>query len=220
MKLWFLAFIVAATMVNGEEPKPQSDAHRGKPNDTAQHPENSAGRTVIVVNQPAPQGQEDNHPSESPNYLHELLLPQNAPTIALVIVGLLGIGTAIWTVRVIARQTKAAEDAAEAALLNTKAFIHSQRPWISLKTALDGSLSYDEDGAHITLKIEVENVGQMPAMGVFILPAIYIDSVPGKLSPPAERTRMCDQIRKIRQIELKHGEQCPRNRKSKLQPYC
>jgi hypothetical protein len=89
---------------------------------------------------------------------------------------------------------------ARAATANLAAFIHSQRPWLSLKTALDSPLTYDKDGAHITVKIQVENVGQMPAMGMFTLPAIYIDSVPGKLSPPAERTRMCDQIRKIRQI--------------------
>src|SRR2546426_11076946 len=113
MKLWFLMPVLAAAMVNGEESKPQRDAHGGKTTNTTERPEDAAGRTVIVVNQPASQGQEDGHSSKPPSYLRELLSPQNAPTVALVIVGIIGIGTAIWTVRVIARQTKAAEDAAE-----------------------------------------------------------------------------------------------------------
>src|ERR1017187_1808446 len=111
----------------------------------------------------------------------------------LILVAIWGIWVARGTLKIIERQTKTTED-------NVEAFVHSQRPWISVRTALASPLTYDENGAQITLKIEVKNVGQMPAMGVFIFPAIYIDSVPGKLSPPAERARMCEQMRKIRQI--------------------
>lgn len=51
-------------------------------------------------------------------------------TIALVVVGFAGIGVGLGTLLILKRQTKAAEDAAEAALLNVKALIKSERAWV------------------------------------------------------------------------------------------
>ena len=51
-------------------------------------------------------------------------------TIALVFVGFLGIGVGIGTLWILKRQTKAAENAANAALLNAQALIKAERAWI------------------------------------------------------------------------------------------
>jgi hypothetical protein len=51
-------------------------------------------------------------------------------TIALALVGFVGIGVGIRTLRILKRQTKAAEDATKVALLNTQALINAERAWI------------------------------------------------------------------------------------------
>jgi hypothetical protein len=53
-----------------------------------------------------------------------------AGNLLLVLVGIVGIGVAVCTQKKIERQTKAGETAAEAALLNVKALITSERPWL------------------------------------------------------------------------------------------
>jgi hypothetical protein len=63
MKWMILAVIGAVLMLNGQEAKPHSDA--GKRNSAAKGTDatDAAGQTVIVVNQQAPQRQENDHPS-------------------------------------------------------------------------------------------------------------------------------------------------------------
>ena len=73
------------------------------------------------------------------SYFRRLVAPENAPNIALVLVGLFGIMVALFTLRKIQQQTKAAEDAAKAALLNAKALISAERPWIVLETRMQKS---------------------------------------------------------------------------------
>src|ERR1700692_2329333 len=96
-----------AVMANGQEAKPHSDAHKRSSAGKVADAPDTVDQKVIVVNQQAPQGQVNNHASKSPSYLHELLLPQNIPNIALVI--LAGI-TAFY----VARQTRATAQATQA----------------------------------------------------------------------------------------------------------
>jgi hypothetical protein len=51
-------------------------------------------------------------------------------TIALVVVGFAGIFVGVRTLKILKRQTKAPEDAAQAALLNAQALIKAERAWI------------------------------------------------------------------------------------------
>lgn len=51
-------------------------------------------------------------------------------TLALVFVGFAGIGVGVGTLLILKRQTKATEDAANAALLNAQALIKAERAWI------------------------------------------------------------------------------------------
>jgi hypothetical protein len=104
MKWMVLAVICADLMVNGQEAKPRSNAHKRDSTAERKDATNTAGQTVITVNQQAPQGQGNNHASKPPSYLHELLLPQNVPNLALVIVGIAGIVTAIYTLKRLGRQ--------------------------------------------------------------------------------------------------------------------
>jgi hypothetical protein len=137
MRVWFFAFIIAAVMVNGEKPKSHADQNKQEPTDAAQPLSDATGRTIIVVNQQQPQGEQEGHASNPPSYLCRLFSPENLPNIALVIVAAI---TALYVARQAretAKATKAMRDslplqknAADAALLNAKAVINAERPWI------------------------------------------------------------------------------------------
>ena len=102
-------------------------------------------------------------------------------TTVLVFIGLGGVIAALRTLWEIER--------------NTTAFIHSQRPWISVETAIASPLVYDDHGAHITIIAALKNVGQMPAIGVWVDPLMYIQA-PNKPTADDERVRMCGDIPK------------------------
>ena len=154
------------------------------------------------IQQPNPERKENSTDSKpnQPSVCERIWAPVEANW-PLVVVAIVGIWVAIGTLKVIARQTKAAEDAAETALLNTKAFIHSQRPWISIGISLESELLYDEQGAHITIGIAVQNVGQVPAMGVWINPAFFVPAS-AKHDVREERKRLCGEIAKTTEIGL------------------
>ena len=105
MKWAILAIVSAALMVNAQESKPHSSTHKeDSAAKGADATDPTAGQTVVVVNQEAAQGQESNHDRKPPSYLPELLLPPNIPNLALVIVGIAGIITALCTLKVLSRQ--------------------------------------------------------------------------------------------------------------------
>src|SRR6266436_7763981 len=104
MRVVWLAVIFTSSMVYGEKSKPHADADRHKATNAIQQTDSTAGRSIIVVNQQAPNGQQQSYPAQPPSYFHELLLPQNVPADALVLVGIAGIVTAIYTLRVLSRQ--------------------------------------------------------------------------------------------------------------------
>jgi hypothetical protein len=120
MRWIVLAVVSVALMVHGQETK--SHGNDDKAGAAAKHKDTTdrGGRAVVVVNQQATQGQE-NTGSKPTSYLHELLLPQNIPNLALVVVGIAGIIVAICTLIVINKQTQALVNS-ERAMVFVKAF--------------------------------------------------------------------------------------------------
>ncbi len=104
MRVLVLALAFVSVVVNGQESKPHSDTYKRHAATERTGTPDTAGQTVIVVNQQAPQGQENNHPSQRPSHLHEYLLPANVLTLALVLVGIGGIIAAVVTLRKIDEQ--------------------------------------------------------------------------------------------------------------------
>jgi hypothetical protein len=97
----------------------------------------------------------------------------------------------------------AAKENAEAAAANARAakasadaFIHSQRPWLSVNAAIAGPIVFDRDHARVyfPFAITVRNVGQIPAMGVWINAVIFLPS-PKKHDVGEERRNVCENLR-------------------------
>jgi hypothetical protein len=81
---------------------------------------------------------------------------------------------------------KAAQDSASAAIAANKLsrdnFIATQRPWITIEVKPGGPLVYNVNGANITLRFYLKNIGHSPAKHVslnpqVLAPAIGIDKV-------------------------------------------
>jgi hypothetical protein len=69
----------------------------------------------------------------------------------------------------------------------------TQRPWISMSVSIVGPLVSDDQGVHITVRIQLANVGSSPAIGVMIHPVFYLVHV-DRPHPKAERDRLCGEI--------------------------
>jgi hypothetical protein len=82
------------------------------------------------------------------SYYWDWLFSPNAPNWALVIVGVAGVIAAIWTLKILGRQTKATEIAADAAKVSADALIASERAWVmvDLEKQDDGALIVDGMG--------------------------------------------------------------------------
>lgn len=67
----------------------------------------------------------------------------------------------------------------------------TQRPWVYVKDAEVASpLVIDKDGAHVTLNITLHNSGPSPAVGVSLVPRLYVFPAQESTIPPVER--LCD----------------------------
>jgi hypothetical protein len=97
MRFAWLIVTLAALMANGQESKPP--AHKGDSNAERKSTTDTAGQTVVVVNQQTPQ--EQDQPKHS---YHELLSPPNIANSALALIGIVGIATAIVTLLYIRHQ--------------------------------------------------------------------------------------------------------------------
>lgn len=67
---------------------------------------------------------------------------------------------------------KAVAAAAEANRISREAIANDQRPWIEVKLSHVSGLTFDERGAHITVKATFVNHGRSPALNVFFVPNI------------------------------------------------
>jgi hypothetical protein len=128
--------------VYGKEKAPQANSHQEGPSNT--RPKEASGAQapplprVNVVNQKTAYQEGNAAKNNSKNYLSRLFSPENLPSVGLFIAGVLGIIVAIATLKILRRQTKAAEDSATAARLNAEAVINSERPWILMDWERNG----------------------------------------------------------------------------------
>lgn len=93
---------------------------------------------------------------------------------ALMIVGAIGVGAAIKTLKAVEKQavemveqaklmkeqTNVAKDAADAALLNAQSVINSERPWLLIRPSL---ALHGNPGTALTVAFKATNVGRSPA---------------------------------------------------------
>ncbi|MGC2227291.1 MAG: hypothetical protein WA254_19580 [Candidatus Sulfotelmatobacter sp.] len=100
MRIAWLIIAFAALMASGQESKPHSDARpRNSAAKNTDAPD-TAGQTVVVVNQQAPQRQENDHSSKPPNWY-----TTSAPAEwALFLAGTVGVIVALSTLKAINRQ--------------------------------------------------------------------------------------------------------------------
>ncbi len=87
----------------------------------------------------------------------------------------------------------AARDSAET---ERRALELSERPWLLVKAELASALTYDKEGAKITVHYTITNIGHSPAVGVSVVPEFYIQDR-SKPHPIVERRRFCDQAKSM-----------------------
>ncbi|HEV2379193.1 MAG TPA: hypothetical protein VG206_05280 [Terriglobia bacterium] len=107
MRIIIAAFVFAALVVYGEKAKAQSKASEHNSAAAKQQSDGTGTGTVIVVNQQTTKGEEQRHEAKAPSYHHELLLPQNLPNLALVMIGIFAVAMAYHTLRALKRQIDA-----------------------------------------------------------------------------------------------------------------
>lgn len=149
--LVILTFVLAIPVIYGQEKRPETGKSKDETK-ASDKPETQPSSIVIIDSGNAqPQsGQGSNAANDEPkNYLKRLFSTENLPTIALVLVGFL-------TLRVVWVQTIETRKAADAALLNAKAIIASERPWLVTTIQRFG----DVEERYI---VRVTNQGRTPA---------------------------------------------------------
>lgn len=94
-------------------------------------------------------------------------------------------------------QAHAAQDSADAAknsvTLAQSSLELSERPWVSVKVEIAGPLTWDQSGAHLSLKYTFSNVGHSPALGFFSLPQMVVEPKLG-MPPMEERQKLCQYV--------------------------
>jgi hypothetical protein len=95
-------------------------------------------------------------------------------------------------------QARAAQDSADAATksvtLAQSSLELSERPWVSVKVEIAGPLTWDANGAHLSLKYTFKNVGHSPALGFFSLAQMVVEPKLG-IPPIKERQELCQYVR-------------------------
>jgi hypothetical protein len=94
------AVVIASLVIQGGKAETNSKTDTGK----AEHPPQ---QTVTVVNQQAPEREQDDHAQKPPSYLSRLFSPENLPNIALAIIGILTLGAIWYQAREMTRATEA-----------------------------------------------------------------------------------------------------------------
>lgn len=151
--LALFAVICTILPIYGQEKTSHPDEQKNDSSESKQaqvSPIGSYTPVVITVTNQNESKSEAQNPKENPRgYFHELFSPNNLPNIGLMVIGGFGIFFAWSTV-------KATRNAAEAALVNSKAYINSERPWLLVRWRKHERVA----GLFI---IEVENQGRTPA---------------------------------------------------------
>lgn len=137
---------------------------------------------VYYIYQPAPQDKGNGNTDEPKGYFCTLVAANNLPNFILAILGIVGIIVAICTLKNIERQSKAAEDAAEAALRNINMVLSKERARLNagIGLYLQGETS-NFVAPNEPLWVRVNNDGPTPAFRVTARFAVAI-STQGDLS--------------------------------------
>jgi hypothetical protein len=147
MRFAVLALLSASLMVNGQEAMPRGNANKRESTTKDKDASIPVGQTVVVVDQRAPQRQEDTHSNQPPSYLRELLAAQNLPNVVLVVVGFIGIVVAICTLKVIGKQVAEMRRQVDLTFGQLRA-MHEQITEMSAQTsALERSVKATQDNA-------------------------------------------------------------------------
>ncbi len=147
MRLFSAIVILLLCAVLPSSGKQQQSETQNKQGSAAVTPNQSGGVTVIV-NQPAatPQTQSPKeHPHDCYNWISQWFAPTTLLTLALVIVAGFAAKAAFASLDQIKKQAKAAEDAAQAALLSAKAIIGAERARLAINVELSQFLGGVED---------------------------------------------------------------------------
>jgi hypothetical protein len=90
--------------------------------------------------------------------------PSVLPNLCLAVVGIVAIGVAICTLRTIDRQTKATENAANAAKASADGLINSERAWVLIEIGQKPDFRPDPNEAQILwISPTIKNYGKTPA---------------------------------------------------------
>ena len=154
-----------------------------KPNGQQNHSDSASKPSPSPITQNTAPENGNGAANDPKSYLSRLFSPENLPNIGLFFAGIIGIIIAICTLK---EMQRAGEQASKQLGL-------TERPWISPSAYIISPLTADENGIHITLRIEVANVGNSPAVGIWIEPSLYLQHV-SKPSVVDERKRICEQV--------------------------
>jgi hypothetical protein len=187
LAVFVLVLAVVPLQADNQANQAQQATHSGKPSPpvSAIAPQQASGQTV----QPA----QENHVDADVRIVG---VPGKDrydkaafwATIALVFVGFAGIGVGVGTLLILRRQTKATEDAANAALLNAQALIKAERAWIMVDLEWPNSSkptqTFSNSGEPITsvpFLLRCFNEGKTPCWitGKRVCAQI-VDTIPGK----------------------------------------
>lgn len=152
MKTFVLALCFASVCcivvpIQGQSETKNSDREKANPANTIQSAHEETRAAVGIVDQQTSNNQSDRAPNQSQGYFSRLFSAENLPNLILCLVGIAGVRVAVKTLKHIQKQTnilveynKATRDSADAALLNAKAAVTSQRPFVFI-----GIKTYGDD---------------------------------------------------------------------------
>lgn len=86
----------------------------------------------------------------------------------------------------------AADAAKKSAEIAEKTLIATQRPWVSVHMAIASGLQFSANEARITIRFNVKNVGNSPAIAIGIHPLIYLQTL--KRDMMEEQKKVCGKL--------------------------
>jgi hypothetical protein len=92
-----------------------------------------------------------------------------------------------------------AKAAADQFTISAKALTANQRPWVSFDIRINGPLTFDADGAHLSLAVTFKNTGGSTAIGSGFEIEMYHENAPQVLNSELfERDRVCQRALSFR----------------------
>jgi len=165
--LMCLSTLISLSALSGVKPPEEGIANQTTQNSSQRAQRKVNPQTTTIENSPTKQNFTQNNyqePKEKTSNWNDAFAPQTLPSWILALVGIAGIFVAIGTMVFIAIQAVAGKRAAEAALLNAKAVVNSERAWLMV-VPINASL-WNKDIAFRetpSVNIQFKNWGKTPA---------------------------------------------------------